>query len=307
MELRIITPDEAFLKAVEFNHEEIKQELALRLEKYMGLQYTDEQIKEAKTDRATLNKFKEALENKRKEVKALCLEPYEKFEARIKEIVAMVEQPISEIDKQVKGYEDKQKEEKKLVIEGVYAESIGDLKEILSLKRLWNDKWLNATYKLSNITEEIVKAIEKTASDLVVIGQLQSEYELQIKDKYLQNLDLSAALAEKTRLEEQAKKLTEYEAEQHRKKLEEAERRIQEEKLRQAKIAAVTPVVKEVVPVQPEVLAYKAQMELVGAGAAATEESPVETLDFRVWVTKEQKLALRDFLIANNIKYGRVE
>ena len=62
MELVIYTPQEGdFIREISFNHEEIMQELAVRLEKYNGLVYSERNIKDAKADRATLNKFKEAI------------------------------------------------------------------------------------------------------------------------------------------------------------------------------------------------------------------------------------------------------
>jgi hypothetical protein len=302
MELVILTPEEQFLKAIEWNHEQIKNELAVRLEKYKGLTYSDDQIKEAKSDRATLNKFKTAIEDKRKEIKKTCLTPYEVFESKVKEILALVDEPINEIDVQVKAYEEKQKDEKKLVIEGVYQELIGDMKEILPLAKLWNEKWLNTTYKLSNVTEEISMAIDKVRNDLQVIDTIEGEYTLQVKDKFLQTLDLSVALKEKTRLEEQAKKIKEFDREQHQKKMAEAEKIIQAEKERQAKVDAmkqnqnINPVpAQEVILPQP-----------VAAEVKVEVEEQLEQIDFRVWVTKEQKQALKQFLIETKIKYGKV-
>jgi len=62
MELRIISPsDNGFLKTIEWNHEDIKAEVAAKMQEYAGLVYTEESIKTAKEDRAALNKFKDAL------------------------------------------------------------------------------------------------------------------------------------------------------------------------------------------------------------------------------------------------------
>lgn len=208
MELIIINSDEDWsLRSIDFNHKEIKQDLALKLEKYKGLVYSDEEIKLAKADRATLNKFKEAIETKRKEIKGQCLRPYDEFEVKIKEILALVDKPILEIDSQVKSFENKQREDKKKTIIGILDENIGSLKEILSLDKLWNDKWLNVTYRISTITEEIVASVERVGSDLKVIESLKSEFELQIKDRYLDKLNLSEAITLKAKLEERKVRL----------------------------------------------------------------------------------------------------
>lgn len=95
MELKIYSPtEEGFLKSIEWNHEEIKREVAERVRYYKNLAYTDDQIADAKKDRATLNKFVQELEATRKAVKKQCLAPYEDFEKKIKEIVQIVNEPI---------------------------------------------------------------------------------------------------------------------------------------------------------------------------------------------------------------------
>lgn len=205
-------------EAIKFNFEELKKELTEGLEKYRGLVYDEKSISEAKKDRATLNNFKKAIEDKRKEVKKQCLEPYENFEKQIKELVALVDEPVLEIDKQVKYYEQKKKDEKEAKIKVYYTENIGELASLLPLERIFDGRWLNATCRDKEWQTAIDAAIQRTTSDLQTIADLKSEFELQIKDTYLRTLDLSSALNEKTRLEQQKARLAEYEA----KKAEEA-------------------------------------------------------------------------------------
>ena len=80
MELKIYNPSEdGFIKPIEWNYEELKAELSQKLEQYKGLVYTEDQIKEAKADRAKLNALATAIDGKRKELKKQCLQPYEQF------------------------------------------------------------------------------------------------------------------------------------------------------------------------------------------------------------------------------------
>lgn len=213
MELVIYKPTEdQFVKSIDFNFGELKQEMTAALAKYNGLVYTDESIKDAKTDRATLNKFKDALENKRKEIKKQCLEPYEAFEKKIKELTALVDKPILAIDAQVKSFEQAQKDEKKATIRAFYDDHIGDLAALLPFDKIFNEKWLNATVKIAESQESIMQTIGRVSSDLRTIANIKSEFELQVKDTYLQTLDLSSALNEGARLEQQKAKMAEYEA-----------------------------------------------------------------------------------------------
>jgi hypothetical protein len=282
MELVIYKPNESDLvQAIEFNHEEIKAELAIQLKKYENLVYSESSIKEAKTDRATLNKFKDAIENRRKEIKKACLKPYEDFESKVKEIVAMIDKPIMAIDTQVKTFEKMIKDEKLDGIKQVYADRVGDLAQLVPFDKIYNARWLNATYKGTDIEKEIIDLFARIDNDLRVIAELQSEYELQIKDAYLQNFDLAAALQEKTRLEEQAAKMAEY-------------KRIQAERQNAIK---PTPVV-EPEPTPPVTETQKPEQ---------TKTEPIYMLDFRVWGTREQLSGLQNYLKANGLKYGKVE
>lgn len=223
MELVIYTPKEdQFVKAIEFNFEELRQEMSVRLERYNGLVYSEETIKEAKADRASLNKLKEAIESKRKEIKKQCLAPYEEFEKKIKQLTALIDEPILAIDSQVKSFEQMQKDAKREEITAYYNDNIGDLVSLLPLDKIFSDKWLNATTKLDAVYKEINERIIHTREDLQTIADLKSEFELQAKDTYLRTLDLSAALNEKTRLEQQKARMEEYEAQQAAKKAEAA-------------------------------------------------------------------------------------
>jgi hypothetical protein len=291
MELVIYQPtEEQFFQSIEFNHESIKQELAVRLEKYNGLVYSDDSIKEAKADRATLNKFKEAIENKRKEIKKQCLKPYEDFETKIKDIVAMIDKPILAIDGQVKAYEKIKKDEKLQAIETFYLDKVMDLKDIVPFDRVFNQKWLNTTYKETDIHKEINDLFLRVESDLAVLGELESEYEAQLKDFYLKNYDLTATLQENKRLKEQAEKLAEYNRQQEEKK------RIAKEQAEKAKAE------REVNRPQPTTEPAKSFDDLISDDAP----DPKHIIDFRVWATAEQLNTLKQFLVSNGIKYGRV-
>ena len=98
---------ETLPKTIDFNFEELKGQLAESLALYTGLVVTEDGIKGAKEDRAKLNKLREALENKRKEVKRECMAPYTDFEAKVKELVGLIDQPIAAIDAQLKAVIDR--------------------------------------------------------------------------------------------------------------------------------------------------------------------------------------------------------
>jgi len=206
MEIVISEPN-TFIEKIKFNFEEIKLKLEERISKYASLVYNDTQILLAKKDRAELNKLKSEIETKRKEIKAKCMQPYEAFEIKVKELVALVEKPINEIDKQVKSYEETQKEIKKNMLMMFYEVNAGSLPTIIPFEKIFNEKWLNQTVKLQTAKDEMLSQINAISSGLSIIDDLKTAYTEQVKDKFIQTLDLSLALSENKRLTEQAEKL----------------------------------------------------------------------------------------------------
>ena len=285
MELIIKTDLQTFPAVIEYNHEELKAELSKQLEKYNNIVVTEDCVKEFKADKANLNRLKTALEDKRKEIKKQCLQPYENFEKNIKELVALIEKPIQLIDCQLKEIDSKKKEQKINEIEKIYHENIGRFEELVPFEKIYNCKWLNSTYKLENIALEIQKIQSDLESGLQIIEGLDTDFKQEIKDKLFETLDISQALQENARLKELREKQKAIEIQKDKQELlaEKAEQKqIEQQKAEQTQIEQ-QQVVQEV------------------------KQEDLQILDFRVWVTPEQKRLLKDFLIKNNIKYGRVE
>lgn len=269
---------------LEFNFEDLKKALAERMELYRGLVVTEDGIKAAKQDRADLNKLREAIEAKRKEVKKACMAPYTEFEGRVKELVQLVDAPIAAIDGQLKEYEEKRRAEKRAEIAAIYEETVGELKGILPFERLWRDEWYNTAWSMKKIREAIVAAEGKTASDLEVLSTVESEFAEAVRLKYLEALDLNAALAERARLQERAAKLREY-----------------EEQRRRAAEAEASNV--------PEAERAEAAAKDAGQAEAAPAMGAEETvylLRFECQLTRSQAMELSAWLKDRNISYRRI-
>ena len=177
MELKIYNPQEdGFLQSIDWNFEDLKAEITQKSNEYMNLVYSDDQIKEAKKDRASLNKLISALEAKRKEIKKQVMVPYEDFEKKEKELVGIIQQAVDNIDSQIKGYEEGLRQEKLKKVKEIYKEAIGDLDRTVPLKRIFKDSWLNASTTLKSIKEEIAAIYAKVDADLKVINKESSTY-----------------------------------------------------------------------------------------------------------------------------------
>lgn len=229
--LVINNPDEGhFLKSIGWNHDEIKKAVISITEQYKGLAYTEEQLQEAKADRAKLNAMKKDISDRRIQVKNALLEPYNKFEAEVKEVVALIDEPIAMIDEQIVAYEERTKEEKRQALEKFFTENRADLPELITFDKIFNPKWLNKTASLSSCKKEIKKAIEDITTDLTAIrSSLDERYSLYAEEFYLKReMNLSKALSEANRIQEMDRK-----AEKER---EEARKKAAEEEQKRAKI-----------------------------------------------------------------------
>ena len=207
MELKI-TPF-ALPKAIGFNFDELKAEIKEKADLYKNMVYTDDTIREAKADKAKLNKFITALEDKRKWMKKQCLQPYEDFEKQIKELVAIVNEPVLLIDTQVKAYEEKQKEEKLEKINGFW-ESI-EHPDWLTCKQIFDVKWLNATFSMKKVQEAIEERLNQVVADVKTIESLP-EFTFEAMETYKQTIDLNRAIAEGQRLADIQRRKAEDEA-----------------------------------------------------------------------------------------------
>lgn len=291
MQIEIYNPSQGQpLPPVQWNYEEVKKWILDGLEAYKNRIYTEETIPLAKKDRASLNKLVDAIDGKRKEMKAMYLEPYSQFEAQAKELTALVKEQASAIDAQVKAYEESRRQEKQKMIEEVYAALIGDLAELVPYKRLHDPKWLNVTMSMGNVTDELSRKIERIEKGLASISALGLTKDIaeRIKSAFLTDFDLAAALAEKDRIEKERAELARYEEAQ--------------------KAAQPTPAEDDkYTPQESE----KPAMEQKISPAADTmihtnTEDKIHTVDFRVHATAAQLAALKTFLKSNNIEYGRV-
>lgn len=325
MEFRLINPTEdGFLRVIKWNKEELEAAVRQKIADYENVVYTEENMQQAKNDRAELNKLTKAIEDRRKDVKKKINEPYDTFEKELKEVLALIQKPVGMIDKQIKDFEDRQKEEKKASIKTTYDEVIGDLAEVLPFEKVFDSRYLNKTYKLGTAQAEVREKIQKVRTDLETIDSLDSKYKLNAKDVYIKTLDLSMALAENKRLSELEEKL---EAENRRK---EEEKRQAEERRKEAERQAAERAKLEEEEKAQEAKKKEWQEPVIeqGKNVAENQESAIkpeqnvsaavdpfapkreEVKRFRTRFcavgTREQLEGLINYMKENNIEYGRI-
>lgn len=292
LELRVETDLQAALPAeIGFNFDELKTELAERLDHYNNLVVTEDGIKEAKDDRAKLNKLRTAIDTRRKEIKKEYVKPYNEFEAKIKELTALIDEPIKAIDTQLEGYEERRKEAKRQKIEEAYEEIIPEeFKSIITLSRILDESWLNKTATMKKVREDLQDIAKRTTTDMRVIDGVEEDHRIAVKARYISTLDIEAAMTELDRLKE----------------AQEAFRAREEEKRRREE-AMIAEREKRAAETKSEPQTQHMKLESTDMREIPMEpEEPTYILRLEFKVTKMQAKALRACIDINDIEYRKI-
>lgn len=223
------------------NLEQLKAELTPLLETYKNIIVSEDGIKQAKEDKAKLNKLRTAIEDRRKDAKKQIMAYYTPLENECKDIVAMIDEPIANIDKQIKAFEEKYKSEKLATLKTAFYRL--DKPEWLEFNRICPEKWENKTAKTDKLIEEITNTVDRINSDITAIKEDFGEkpYFTAIAKEYKSNLDKAVTYEYATKL---AKDFEEYEKrkaeEQARQKAEEERRQAEEQAKKQAEMQTAT-------------------------------------------------------------------
>lgn len=268
---------------IRFNAEEIKQYAREVAQQYTGLAYTEDQIQEAKKDRANLNKLVQALDAKRKDVKKQYMVPYNVFEADIKEIIGIVQEPMSLIDRQLADYEENRNAQKKETIEKIFAAA--GFPEWVDLEQIWDPKWLNATVSIKTVETEIYNRKDRILADVEVINNLPS-YNFEAFDLYKTRLDLNASIAEANRRADIERRKEEARQAAEKKRAEELQKE-QERKAAAIEAPAEAP------------------------RAVACDQEPQTQPDrqwvrFAAFITTDDALALKEFFNSRGIEFKSI-
>ena len=267
------------LAPIEWNYEQAKAAMMELVEPYKSVIVTEDAVSVAKSDLARLRKYQKAINDRKIEIKKEYEAPYKAFEAQVKDVLSVIDTGISNIDRQVKDFDERRKELKRQDIAAYWQTVIGNIP--VKLDSVLNPKWLNASVKLEQVKTEIDAFIRRITADIETVKMMNSPFETELMHTLFSTLDIAAVLRHKQALESLSKQ-KEPEAEQEHAEPEksvpapscEAEGTICEEEPKQDSIDTPTP---------------------------------LEVIDIRIWCTPEQKHAFRKFLVDNGIRYGAVE
>ena len=288
LELQIISPKpEQKFPQIKWNYEELKSEIAKAMQDYQNLVVTADSEKDCKETRAKLNKLRTAIETARKDMKKKINEPLKIFEEQVKEVEEPIDTAIGNLDKQLQELVEARKEQKRKDIEVIW-NGIAKKPKYLTLERVWNDKWLNATYQMKQVTQDINDILKKDHENTETLAKLP-KYAYEAMQYYAQTLDIASAID-----------LANEHAEIERRKAE-AEAKKQEQKPEQKTVQESAE--QKADKIMPEVPRneVKTQNEQEQTG------DKVYTFRFEVNVTAGQAKALGDFCRVHGIKLTQIK
>lgn len=187
------------LPAIRWNEAEVQQNLTEMLAAYTGRVYTPETIKDAKADRAAVNKLDKQLSDAARSAKSFYMKPLEEFLQSTKQMQTRCKAVSGAIDQQVKAVEEAERQDKADALRAVYADCIGELREMIPFDRLLVPQWLNKTYDLAKASRELRKSVETRREELRLIRENCGEDAEACTTEYLRELNLNAALVEHSR------------------------------------------------------------------------------------------------------------
>ena len=115
-DMELITRQEPGL--VEFyNFEDLKTILEAELVRYQNIAYSEDDLKEAMADQKKLKDLRKAIDDKRKEIKKIYMQPYEVVELQTKELIALIDEPLKAIAAYLDSAKEAEKAKKKALKE----------------------------------------------------------------------------------------------------------------------------------------------------------------------------------------------
>lgn len=189
------------IKPVEHNLG-IIEEYAKELNDYYGkLAFTEDQYKEATTERTKVNKLLKAIEDNRKETIKKYKEPIDDFESTSKRIEALLKQASATIGSSIEKFDLEQQaiktEEINKWIEEIRLAYIDDFNEYAnSLSKVvieFDKRWFNKTYKDADIKSDIKNQFDAKVDDLDAVkkdAEVISNYFNAIDTEHLLNKEV---------------------------------------------------------------------------------------------------------------------
>ena len=291
------------------NFDELKAELTKKVDSYRQMVVTPETTAAAKQDLANLRRVQKDIDTVRLAWKREYMAPWDEFEAKCKELKAVLDGGVSNLDTQIKGFEEAEANAKVDELRAFFESLLTDeTRDFADWEKIKNPRWKNKTYDMTQAQNEIHMAVAEVKRSLAAMRGYPEPYKSSMLVKYKE----TGRLADAINVYTLTKQREAAEAERQRQR-EEVARRAKEEAERQkaeaaAQAAQAARTAQELSSaLQSEMTHAAAENSAEGGDGAerAENEAPkLRRVEFWVEVSPEQSKALGRFLKENRIRYG---
>ena len=211
---------------IQNNLDEVAASVRKYCDDFRGVVVTEETVADGKQMLSNIRKEKKLLDDERKRIKKAWNDPYLAFEKKVKEVIALYDEPINMINGQIQELEEQRRAKKRETINEIWetAKIPDELQGWFSLSELYNPRWENATFKESAIEAEIADRIAMLKMSYDTVKSLHHPYEEDGLKVLKESKDLQSAMTCMTNLLEQEKRIREAEARRIAREKAEAER-----------------------------------------------------------------------------------
>lgn len=275
------------------NFDALKEAVLNDVAVYSGVVVSDDNLEEAPKWRAELNKKEKRISDFRIAFEKDYKKKIEKSVSQLKELANIYKDASSNIDVQVKTFDDKRKQEKQDAINSIFNDVFSDMRNIIDLARVesFSDgKWLNKGTSLDSIKSFMEETRSKIDNGFAAIHGLGSKYDREMCLAFLKKLDIADALAKKSDLEQ-------FEQQMAARKAAEDESRRRAEEARKAREEAKEQAVEE----EQDTVQETAQDAVI-----ETAKEPQFRLAFAVYGTKKELIEFSNYVKNCGLRYERL-
>ena len=158
------------------NFDEVKSSVEAYASQFSGITFTETEVNKAKDFKAKLNAQIKLIDETKKSVKKKWNEPYDAFEKKCKDLIAVLQKAVDPISKQITDFEDAAKAKKRQVvlelIESIIREpQYIDIEKVITTSGSIpiKEQWLNKTTSMKSIESQIRAEMDKAKADYAVL------------------------------------------------------------------------------------------------------------------------------------------
>lgn len=151
-------------------------------------------IREAKLCRADLKKMSNELNEARKAIKREYNKPLAEFEAKVKELDALILGPWRLLDEGIKLEEERAREARRAALETAYEEYAPALYPVVPPERIIDPAWLNKGFGEVKAEEAMIEKVSAIAHDWDALSKADLKFPVETEAEFFRTLSLRSAL-----------------------------------------------------------------------------------------------------------------